>query len=350
MTRIVSIFIAMRKKNRIKRSTLIHIIVWAVLFSLPYIFSPPDAKNNPQQNAFRGFATSATIIWMGLFYLNAYIVVPKFLYRKKYVVYLLLIMFLYGATYLIFPFLFKLWLANEVSYDPHSAAQWTIVPFIFMILVSTTYRTIDDRIRADTVADEKQKENLKTELSFLRSQISPHFLFNVLNNIVSLVRMKSDELEPTILKLSSLMQYMLYDTDEEKVLLSDEVQYLQSYTDLQQQRFGSKLKISSSLKVSDNTQEIEPMLLIPFVENAFKHGIGLIENPEINIELYINENVLYFFVKNRYNPANVAKDKISGIGLANVQRRLELLYGKDYNLNIKTGGNIYSVSLQIKLK
>jgi len=146
------------------------------------------------------------------------------------------------------------------------------------------------------------------------------------------------------------MQYMLYDTDEEKVLLSDEVQYLQSYTDLQQQRFGSKLKISSSLKVSDNTQEIEPMLLIPFVENAFKHGIGLIENPEINIELYINENVLYFFVKNRYNPANVAKDKISGIGLANVQRRLELLYGKDYNLNIKTGGNIYSVSLQIKLK
>ena len=342
----------MMKKNRlnVKRSALIHIIVWAVLFSLPYIFSVPDAKNNPQQNAFRGFASSATVIWMGLFYLNAYIIVPKFLYRKKYAVYLLLVIILYGATFFIFPFLFKLWLANKVPYDQRSAAGWIIVPFIFMILVSTTYRTIYDRIKADTIADEKQKENLKTELSFLRSQMSPHFLFNVLNNIVSLVRMKSDQLEPTILKLSSLMQYMLYDTDEEKVLLSDEVQYLQSYIDLQQQRFGSKVKLSSSLNVCDNSEEIEPMLLIPFVENAFKHGVGTIENPEINIELYTKENVLHLFVKNKYNPANVAKDKTSGIGLTNVQRRLELLHGKDYILDIKKVSNLYSVSLQIKLK
>src|SRR3954467_5837787 len=132
------------KKNQliVKRSALIHIIVWAVLFSLPYIFSPPDAKNNSQQNAFRGFASSATVIWMGLFYLNAYILVTKFLYRKKYAVYLLLVIILYGATFFIFPFLFKLWLANKVPYDQRSAAGWIIVPFIFMILVSTTYRTI----------------------------------------------------------------------------------------------------------------------------------------------------------------------------------------------------------------
>jgi two-component system, LytTR family, sensor kinase len=352
MTRILSIFITTMKTKQliVKRSALIHVIVWAVIFSLPYIFSPPDARTNPEQNAFRGFATSATIMWMALFYLNANTVVPKFLYRKKYGLYLLLVMFLYSITFFLFPFLFSLWLGDKVPFDQPSAARWTITPFIFMILVSTTYRTIYDRIKADTIADEKQKENLKTELSFLRSQISPHFLFNVLNNIVSLVRMKSDELESTILKLSSLMQYMLYNTDEEKVQLSDEVQYLQSYIDLQQQRFGSKVKLNSSLNVSDSAAEIEPMLLIPFVENAFKHGIGLIKNPEINIELYADENLLHFLVDNKFNAANVAKDKTSGIGLANVQRRLELLHGKDYMLDIKKNSNIYSVSLQIKLK
>jgi LytS/YehU family sensor histidine kinase len=167
---------------------------------------------------------------------------------------------------------------------------------------------------------------------------------------VSLVRLKSDELEPTVLKLSSLLQYMLYDTDEEKVALADEAQYLQSYIDLQQQRFGAKVKITASLNVNGSTHSIEPMLLIPFVENAFKHGIGLIDKPEIKIELNTTENLLYFFVQNKYNPANVVKDKTSGIGLANVQRRLALLYGKDYHLTIKAEDNIYAVSLQIKLK
>ena len=334
--------------QRIKRSTIIHIIVWTIIFSLPYIFSPPDITNNPQRNAFLGFITSTTFFWMGLFYLNASVLIPKFLYRKKYIVYLLLLVLLYGAVISLFAFLFKIWLP-KTAYDLRSSAGWNILPFLFMVLVSTTYKTIYDRIKADTIAEEKQRENLKTELSFLRSQISPHFLFNVLNNIVALVRLKSDQLEPTVLKLSSLMQYMLYDTDEEKVLLMDEAQYLQSYIDLQQQRFGSKVKIVASLNVNGNTHLIEPMLLIPFVENAFKHGVGLIDKPEINIELYTNEDVLHFFVQNKYDSANFVKDKTSGIGLTNVKRRLELLHGKEHSLTINKDDKFYSVSLQIKL-
>jgi len=335
--------------QNVKRSTIIHIIVWAIIFSLPYIFSPPDSTNDPQRNAFRGFVTSTTFFWLGLFYLNASILIPKFLYRKKYIVYLLLLVLLYGAVISLFAFLFKIWLP-KTAYDLRSAAGWNILPFLFIILVSTTYKTIYDRIKADAIAEEKQRENLKTELSFLRSQISPHFLFNVLNNIVALVRLKSDQLEPTVLKLSSLMQYMLYDTDEERVLLTDEAQYLQSYIDLQQQRFGAKVKIVASLNVDDNAHLIEPMLLIPFVENAFKHGVGLIDKPEINIELYTKENVLHFFIQNKYDVANSAKDKTSGIGLTNVRRRLELLHGKEHKLTINKEKKFYSVSLQIKLK
>src|SRR5215210_8289006 len=101
-----------------------------------------------------------------------------------------------------------------------------------------------DKLQADRLASEKETENLKTELAFLRSQVSPHFMFNVLNNMVSLARKKSEQLEPSLIKLSSLLRYMLYETDEEKVLLEREVEYLQSYIDLQKQRFGSKVKVN----------------------------------------------------------------------------------------------------------
>jgi len=335
--------------QKISRSTVIHIIVWAIIFLLPYIFSPPDAAKDPHHKAFQGFITCTTVVWMGLFYFNAYTLVPRLLYRKKYIVYLLLLTVLYASVVLVFSLLLKIFLP-QMPFNLASKASWSVAPFLFNIMISATYKTIYDRFKADAIAEEKQKENLKTELSFLRSQISPHFLFNVLNNIVSLVRLKSEHLEPTIFKLSSLMQYMLYNTDEEKVSLTEEAQYLQNYIDLQQQRFGAKVKITASLNVQDNGYAIEPMLLIPFVENAFKHGIGLIDKPEINIELYTTENLLHFSVQNKYNAANVVKDKTSGIGLTNVKRRLELLYGRDHSLSIKQDDNFYSVYLQIKLK
>jgi LytS/YehU family sensor histidine kinase len=203
---------------------------------------------------------------------------------------------------------------------------------------------------SDRAAQQKQEENLKTELSFLRSQINPHFIFNILNNLVALEQMKSPELGPTILKLSSLMQYMLYETDEEKVPLNNEVEYLQSYIDLQRQRFGTKVPVTVSLDKTPNSYEIEPMLLIPFVENAFKHGVGMIVSPAIDIGLKVEGGVLYFSVRNRYNPASVeVKDKSSGIGLGNVSRRLKLLYGSQHVLHISRDDGWFIVKLEINL-
>ena len=156
--------------------------------------------------------------------------------------------------------------------------------FLFILACSTAYKTIRDKIISDQLVKEKETENLKTELSLLRSQVSPHFMFNVLNNMVALARKQSDQLEPSLIKLSSLMRYMLYETDEEKVSLEKETEYLQSYIDLQQQRFGKKVIINVTMCQADKMYDIEPMLLIPFVENAFKHGTGLIENAHIDIE------------------------------------------------------------------
>tara|TARA_R110002012_G_scaffold263456_1_gene446313 strand:- start:155540 stop:156199 length:660 start_codon:yes stop_codon:yes gene_type:complete len=218
------------------------------------------------------------------------------------------------------------------------------------VLIAIAFKTVSDKIKMDQIAKEKESENLKTELSFLRSQISPHFLFNVLNNIVALVRLKSKELEPTILKLSSLMQYMLYETDDEKVLLKSEADYLQSYIDLQKLRFGDRLTLNVDLALQEDWHAIEPMLLIPFVENAFKHGTGMVETPVIDISLQAIDNELTFIVKNKYIEEDRAKDKVSGIGLTNVKRRLQLLYGKNHKLTIDKTDGLFSITLQLTLE
>jgi LytS/YehU family sensor histidine kinase len=210
-------------------------------------------------------------------------------------------------------------------------------------------RLTSDRVQFEKDRKESETENLKSELSLLRSQVSPHFMFNVLNNMVALARKKSDLLEPSLIKLSRLLRYMLYETNESSVLLEREVEYLQSYIDLQKQRFGNYITIHTSFDVTDTGSMIEPMLLIPFVENAFKHGSG-IKDAFIFISLTQQESILTFKVQNRYenNPHN-PKDNTSGIGLSNVKRRLSLLYQNNHNLNLHTGDGLFTVCLTINL-
>jgi two-component system LytT family sensor kinase len=146
------------------------------------------------------------------------------------------------------------------------------------------------------------------------------------------------------------MRYMLYETDEEKVSLEKETEYLQSYIDLQRQRFSKKVIINVNMQTTDRLYDIEPMLLIPFVENAFKHGTGMIEQAQIDIDLKAVNNKLQFTVSNNYDPSSVeVKDKASGIGLTNVQRRLELLYPNHHTLQITRKNEKFIVSLQIDL-
>lgn len=165
-----------------------------------------------------------------------------------------------------------------------------------------------------------------------------------------MVRLKSEGLEETVVKLSTLLQYMLYETDEEKVLLSNEAEYLESFIDLQSQRFGSKVKITKEFEIGQGFQTIEPMLLIPFVENAFKHGYGMVKNPEISIHMKMSGNQLIFVVKNKFSNTNLQKDKTSGIGLVNVKRRLELLYPVQHQLSILQEDGWFVVTLNIQLK
>ena len=241
-------------------------------------------------------------------------------------------------------------LLPDLTFVFYRSAFYNGFPFIFVVLAAIAFRAVSDKIKSDRVADERLKENLKTELAFLRSQISPHFILNILNNMVALARMKSEALEPSLMKLSSLMRYMLFETDEEKVTLKTELEYLRSYIDLQQQRIGNRLKLVTDLQATEDWHGIEPMLLIPFVENALKHGTGMIPDPVIYISLQTKEGQLFFTVKNKFSKKEETMDHISGIDLANVSRRLELLYGRQHSLHIDKSDGWFTVNLQLSFK
>lgn len=333
----------------------LHVLFWALFFSFPFLLRPVFDSDGPRLNRsnFKGFVYLSffnTILRVFLFYANAYLFIPRLLYRKKYVQYVaslvgfLLVMLLWDR------FFFNL-LIEEGRHRVWNFFVFNLPFFIFLVIASTAYRMIRDRMEEAQRNRERETETLRTELSFLRSQISPHFMFNVLNNMVALARKKSDVLEPSLIKLSQLLRYMLYETDEDKVLLEKEVSYLQSYIDLQKQRFGKNITIHTHFEQVGNGHTIEPMLLIPFVENAFKHGTGMIQDAEIDVCLKVENGVLHFSVRNKYNKtANEIKDKTSGIGLSNVKRRLNLLYHQTHSLQIDKGDGWFSVSLQINLR
>ncbi len=225
--------------------------------------------------------------------------------------------------------------------------------FVFYV-VSIVYRKILDNIRRERLQKEERAERLATELKFLRSQINPHFLFNTLTNLVSLARKNSELLEPALIQLADLMRYMLYDTQGKRVPLAKEVTYLRNYIGLQRLRFDENIDVSVAIELAPDMGQhyvIEPMLLIPFVENAFKHGSGHLERPEIAIRLTEQQGQLIFNVKNRVAPlsAETSKDTDSGIGLANVKKRLDLLYGEAYRLDIAQQGSWYDVTLKLTL-
>ncbi len=332
----------------------LHVLFWILFILSPALLHPVmDSESSPRHlKDYSGFITLYllnNVLRMLLFYGNAYLFIPELIYRKKYVEYVLVLLGALGV-FLFFDWFFFNLLIEGKEHSVRNFFVFNLYPFLFVLIASTAFRMIRDRIEENQRVKERETENLKTELSFLRSQVSPHFMFNVLNNMVALARKGSDQLEPSLIKLSSLLRYMLYESDEEKVPLQKEIEYLQSYIDLQQQRFGKKVAVHTLLSEVDGPYEIPPMLLIPFVENAFKHGTGFIENAQIDIELKVRNGMLQFLVRNRHaGGVEEVKDKTSGIGLTNVRRRLNLLYGNQHTLLINKSGEWFSVSLQINL-
>ena len=329
----------------------LHISTWLLLFGLPILLRPenPDRPERGGSGSFGYLIASKYLVWAILFYFNAYFIIPRTFYQRKFGAYIFSVLLVFAVLFLVDSALFYFFMGSP-SFVLKNFLSFNLFPILFVLTASTAFRMVSDRIKEGRMRSERETENLKTELSLLRSQVSPHFMFNIMNNMVALARKKSDLLEPSLIKLSSLLRYMLYETDE-KVPLQKEIEYLQSYIDLQKQRFGNNVAITSNMEAIDGTYEIEPMLLIPFVENAIKHGTGLIENATIEVQLKTEKGILSFSVRNKFSAdSEEVKDKSSGIGLPNVQRRLDLLYRDKHSLLITKQNDWFIVSLQIVLQ
>ena len=264
------------------RTVLIHIAVWSILFILPHLVF--DGRSIKPGFFPDNWFIITNLFNVGLFYINAFLFYPKLLNKNKWWLYILSLAALLAVSYYL-----KLWL-TQIFYPKVILDNWArrilFFPSIPFIVASIIYRLVINKITSDKKQKEIIAEQLSIKLKFLRSQISPHFIFNVLTNLVSLARKQSKQLEPALIMLSDLMRYMLYESDEKKVPIAKEIAYLKSYINLQQLRFGDDVKADIVIDLPEQILQasIEPMLLIPFVENAFKHGTGA-DDPFIAINL-----------------------------------------------------------------
>lgn len=299
------------------------------------------------------------LINITLFYLNYLVFIPRFLNRKRYGVYIatiLITIIAYGLAKYSLALVFKedvLMHAKgmrDVKKEPigfwsyFSSTLFTSIIFVFLsvLLKFSVDWFLNERIQRDL-----ENQRLTAELAFLKSQINPHFLFNSLNSIYSLAYQRSENTPGAILKLSEIMRYMLYECNDNKVDLSKELQYLQNYIDLQKIRFGHNAYIDFKIDGKVTDQKIVPLLLIAFIENAFKHGIANDSLTPITLFININQQNLQFYIQNKKNNNN--RDPIGGIGLHNVKRRLDLLYPGKYNLDIRDEIDTYTCELSLVL-
>jgi len=330
-----------------KGRVILHTVIWGALLLWPYYGTTAKNGYYMMDGVPVSFITITSLINIALFYIHAYFVYPYFFNRRQWWLYILATAGLIVGSLRLKGYLLSWYPPIDVS-TYRFIFPSSIVFFIFSFI----YRVVIDQERVSRLLKEKQAAQALTELKFLRSQVSPHFLFNVLTNLVSLARKKSDKLEPALIKLSELLRYMLYDTQGKRVRLQTEIEYLDNYLDLQRLRFGDDLDIDNRTELGEEALSyiIEPMLLIPFVENAFKHGVGYSGRPCIFIRLSVAEGTLTFEVKNRFEvePADT-KDESSGIGLGNVISRLNLLYRNKYTLSINDANNVFHIILTLKL-
>ena len=225
-----------------------------------------------------------------------------------------------------------------------NSIRLVIIYGIYALLIQLAIGWFDTQKLKTELMLEKQSG----ELALLRSQINPHFLFNTLNNIYSLVYKKSEDAPEAVMKMASIMRYMLYDATTDKVLLEKEIEYLKSFIELEKLRIIHRDFVELTISGDVEGRTMAPMLLIPFVENAFKHGSRNVSNPGIRINLSVGTNQIMFEVSNhvRKNPT-IAKDQVGGIGLSNIRRRLNLLYPGKHQLEISSNEETYNVQLML---
>lgn len=283
-----------------------------------------------------------------LVYVNLRLLIPKLLEESKYLVYTLSIPVSLALAYGFHEFTFEVLLPIlPTEFYMVSFTDWEVVIAIFMIYLVLT--TLIKLSKSWYVLQQVEKEKLNIELNSLKTQINPHFLFNSLNSIYSQALVKSDETAHTVLELSDLLRYMLYEVGEDQVELAKEVEMLENYIELQKLRVENAHHINFKVSGELDGVKIAPLLVFPLVENAFKHGLkGDSDNAYVDIQLTINGGIEFEIKNNIGQVDDMEKGKYGGIGLENVRRRLELIYPDRHQLYIQRTNNEFHVKLTLQ--
>jgi len=334
-----------------------HLLFWVVVYFFYTYFLGYGSDNTEYVNRFSLFLMPVTI---GVSYFFLYFLIPNYLLTKKQALFFLysIYTFIVSAYLIILSILYALVFLIDLNSDETSPLTKTL-PFIilgvyfvvFMViifgLVLHNYKSIVKNEDLKSKFLQTQLQLKEQELKFLKMQIHPHFLFNSLNTIYGFALKKENETPEMILKLSNLLDYILYQVKKPKVSLNEEIAHIKEYIDLEKMRFRDSLNIEFKSEIDDEYVQIPPMLLIPFVENAFKHGNIVDGFLTVEVDIKMVDNQLNFSIKNTV--LNDTSNEVEGgIGLENIQKRLELLFPNNYELNIKTTKKWFNVNLTIK--
>lgn len=337
------------------RNISIHLIGCIAFLSLPLLFSPKSPHSWADlSNPFLRKEYLSFVLLLAFFYLNFYIFIPKLYFRRKYLHFFIVMI----GCFVIFSILPHLVMGEMIPRQPprfdkfphrgpnmHFLGEMSrmFFHFIAVAFVSLTIK-ISNQLKLS------QKKKLSAELAYLKAQINPHFLFNSLNAIYSMALEKSDETPDAILKLSGLMRYIISEAHNETVIIEKEVNYICDYIDLQKMRLENTVDLLFVKKGNFTKNQIAPLLLIPFVENAFKYGVSAGENSDIFIQISIENNTLSLIVRNSKISVVAANNTKTGIGIKATVERLNILYPGDYILDIEDLDTYYNVELKINLQ
>jgi LytS/YehU family sensor histidine kinase len=335
----------MKKKYKI----LVHLIYWLYMFN-QFVFPFYIGQSEKYTWTDTGLSMFLSII---NFY-TIYFLIPVLLKRVKIILTLVIGVFIIiGIGYFRYYTEVVFWrdIYKAQSSDLVYMSSWFVISIrnsIISAMYAILIKLAIDWYEAQKLRTELVTQNQASELALLRSQVNPHFLFNTLNNIYSLVYKKSDQAPEAIMKLSAIMRYMLYEANTDKVMLHREIDYLKSFIELQKLRFRSDDFVKFDIVGETGNLRIAPMLLVPFIENAFKHCNRNVEGYGIVIRLQVREKTTVFEVTNYLKPhKDTAPAENRGIGLQNVRRRLELLYPGAHRLEINEDDGKYKIALTI---
>ena len=338
---------------------LIHVIGWGIMFGFPFFFVERENGNINWMAYVRHSAVPLS--FMIAFYVNYFLLVPRYLFQsqtKRYITYNILLLCVIGL-------MLHLW--RSLTFDPSFVPKphrsgvppgWLffvrdMLSLVFTIGLSAAIRMSARWTQAEAARKEAERSRSEAELKNLRNQLNPHFLLNTLNNIYALIAFDTDKAQQAVQELSKLLRYVLYDNQQTYVPLGKETDFIRNYIELMRIRLSSNVQMTTQIDIQPDSQTlITPLIFISLIENAFKHGISPTERSFIHIHLAENETEVICEISNSNHPKNIMDKSGSGIGLEQVNRRLEILYPGQYTWQkgISEDGKEYRSRLSIRVR